>query len=342
MGVINVSATLAATVVAVLLALRGFGVWALVWRELVRAAAYAAGTWSFCGWRPVRPRFDVDVRSSLRFGADLSAFGIVQYFSMSVDRVLLGRFYGPTPLGLYTKAVHLAMMPIEHIRMTVLGVGLAPLSALNGNTERYRQFYGRLLSAMSFVYMPVVVFLVIESENIVLLLLGEGWLAAAPLLRVLTIAAAANPLLSTFQLVLISSGKSTRYLHWGVVNAACLICAYLIGIHWGAIGVACACAVANYVVLLWSLWYCFDGTPIDAALVIRSILLPVAGSVSAGAIRLALGPLPSSTWVGSSTLVSLVVITAAYVGLWFCLPVGRRALWDYVSYCKELTTRQVE
>ena len=339
MGAAYVLSALVGVVVAIGLAMRGFGAWALVWREIVSAASYAAGCWLFCGWRPGRPRLNVDVRSSLRFGADLSGVSIIQYLTTSADRILIGRFWGPTPLGLYTRASALATMPVEHIRMTILGVGLSPLSALHDDPRRYRQFYGALLSAMSSLSMPVVVFLVVESEAVVRILLGDRWLGAAPLLRILAVAGFANPLLSTFQLVLVSSGRSRRYLHWGVINTTCVVGAYIVGVSWGAAGVACAYAAATYALLLWSSWYCLQDTPIDRLLVIRSIVPALIASLTAGVIVIIFRLYSYSSGTLSGAILSMAVITVVYPGILLCFPAERRALAQFISYSITLLKR---
>ncbi len=128
LGVINFISNLLGIATAIALALHGFEVWAFVWREI----ALSQCSLLVHGFSAVDKvsRLNVDVRSSLRFGADLSGVSVVQYFTLNVDRVLIGRFSGATPLGLYTKAFQLAMMPIENIRMIFWDVGLSPLSAL--------------------------------------------------------------------------------------------------------------------------------------------------------------------------------------------------------------------
>jgi PST family polysaccharide transporter len=336
MGVAYVSASVMGAFVGIGLAIHGTGVWALVAREVVTAAWYAVATWALCGWKPRMPRLTATVRANLRFGADLSAFGILHYLTVSVDRVVIGRIWGATALGLYTRAVSLAMMPIDHIRMTVLGVGLAPLSALQNDDERYRRFYAALVSAMSLLYMPVVTFLIVEPETVVRLLLGERWLGAAPLLRIFAMSGLVNPLLSTFQLVLISSGKSTRYLHWGVVHSASLTAAYLIGIPWGTIGVAYGHAAATYVTLLWSPWYCFRGTSLDALLVVRSVVLPVTASFAAGVVLVIFSPQPAGEASLSGVLMSAGTIASAYAATWLFTPSGRRQVAEFVGYSTQL------
>lgn len=336
LAAIYFTANLIGVLFALGLAMYGFGVWALVWREVVYAALYAAGIWLLCGWMPDFPRLNVSVRYSLSFGADLAGSGIVQYFTRNLDRVLIGRFCGAASLGFYSKAFQLVMMPVEHIRMTITAVGLSPLSALQSDDERYRRFYCRLLSVLSFLYMPIVVFLVIQSEEVILLLLGKQWTDAAPFLRIVAVAAFVGPILSTCQLVMITCGKSRRYFLLGLASAICMIMAYTIGIYWGAIGVANAYAITSYLLLIPSLWYGFTDTPISIILVIKTVALPVISSCCAGIILVVLSPAISNTSLLASIIMSVLIIALVYLGIWSCIPSGRRKLLEFYSYRMDL------
>lgn len=339
LGISYIVSNLIGIFVAIGLAIYGFGIWALVWRELINAAIYAGSLWLLCGWTPSSPKISRNSLPSLRFGADISGVSIVQYFTQNLDRVLVGRFCGATPLGFYTKGMQLAMFPIEHIRMTILGVGISPLSALQGQADRYRNYFSRLFSVLSFLYMPLVVFIAIEAEPLTHLLLGERWTGTAPLLRILAIASIVRPVIATCQLVMISCGKTSRYLRWGAISGACMTMSYVVGIQWGVLGVAYAYTCANYILLGWSLWYCFQGTPVNFIIVVRTLFLPVVSSLGAGIILITLTPLMSNKHICVNLIASIALIEASYVSIWMVYPGGRQKLSQFWSYRSEIFSK---
>ena len=336
LATINVGSNFLGICVAVLMALYGFGVWALVWRELVSAAATVAGAWLLCRWIPGLPRLSPGVRSSLRFGAELSGNSIIHYITTHLDRVLIGRFSGASALGLYGRAFQLVMTPVEQIRIAILDIGLSPLSALQSDPERYRRFYSRMLSIFSFLYMPFVTLIAIKSEDLIRLLLGEVWLSAAPLLRILSIAAFVQPVLGSCKVVMITCGLSGRYLHWGLMSGVGVIIAYAIGISWGATGVAYAYGIASYVSLILILWYGIKDTPVNSLLVIKTISLPVMSSLGAGIILVLLLPSISGTSMLVNITISFLIIMTVYLGIYLSVPKGREQLAEYWSYSAEL------
>lgn len=326
LGIINISSNFLSFAIAIVLAYYGFGVWSLVWREMVFVIIYAIGVWFFCRWVPDIPKRNSGVRTSLLFGAHLSGVSIIQYLTQNLDKVLIGRFCGASPLGLYSKALQLAMMPVENIRQVFWDVGLSPLSTLQCDGERYKQFYGRLLSIQSLLYMPIVMFLAIQSEDAIRLLLGEAWVSAAPLLTIFAIAGFVTPIVGTLQLLMISCGKTSRYLHWGMINGICLISAYIIGINWGVEGVAYTYMGINYLLLLGALNFCLKETPVNILFIMGNISVATISSVGAGVVLMGLIPyLPKS---GSLTriAISLPIFVLCYQGIICCLPKGRRQM----------------
>ena len=97
------------------LAWAGFGYWALVWREVIRSALLTAGMWLCFPWVPGWPCRKTSVREMLGFGAHLSAANIVATISSSIDRLLIGRFWGAGPVALYRQAYQLLVVPMDQL-----------------------------------------------------------------------------------------------------------------------------------------------------------------------------------------------------------------------------------
>lgn len=340
LGIINITSNFLSFAAAVVLAYSGFGVWSLVWREIVFVTLYTAGTWVFCRWIPSLPKLNANARSSLRFGMHLSGVSFIQYLTQNVDKILIGRFCGASPLGLYSKALQLAMMPVANIQMIFWDIGLSPLSTLQNDAERYRRFFGRLLSIQSLIYLPIVVFIAIQAKDVICLLLGEAWVSAAPILRIFAVAGFVTPIVATFQLVMVSCGKTQRYLRWGIINGSFMIASYGLGIRWGAIGVAYAYACASCLLLILALRYCLKETPVDARFVIKNIGPAVISCCGAGAVLTTLLPQLPNLNVLVNIICSFAVFSFAYLALFLCIPSGRQQLAELWSYRKELLTKK--
>ncbi len=68
------------TAIAIVIAVCGYGYWALVARPIANALYVAVGAWLVCRWRPGIPSFDEKVRSMVRFGLQVSALRSLTIF----------------------------------------------------------------------------------------------------------------------------------------------------------------------------------------------------------------------------------------------------------------------
>lgn len=332
LGIILVLSTALSFGIAGFLAWQGFEYWSLVWKEVSRAAFFAIGTWLAYRWLPGLPNTRCGIGGLLQTGKHLTAFNIVTFFSSNLGSVLLGKLWGPTPVGLYTQASQLLSLPSGFLNWPLSHVMTPALSALRSEPERYRRYYENAVSLLLFVYMPLVAYLALYSESIVTLVLGEKWIASAPVLRILAIGVFGESLISVCGAVMITCGRTRDYFRRGVVGAVLLCAAYVIGVQWGLTGLAMAYATCTYLTLLPFLWFSFKDTPISTSLFLKSLALPVISSMIMSALLIFIGyairPSNSLEEIGYSVLLAPVL----YCGVWVLLPGGKRKMGEHVAY----------
>src|SRR5438094_305814 len=100
--------------VGVTLAALGYGYWSLVWSILSTEAAGLVLTWSISRWRSQLPSRRSGVGPLVKFGAHQTGASLVFSIARGTDNLLIGRFFGSTALGLYSRASVLLVRPLEH------------------------------------------------------------------------------------------------------------------------------------------------------------------------------------------------------------------------------------
>lgn len=265
------------------MAMAGLDYWAIIGITVSFALANSLLTWLGCDWRPSFVFELSKVNKFLRFGSGITGFELVNYFSRNLDNILIGRRIGAAALGLYSKSYQLLMLPITQLRGPLNTVALPALSALQGQGERYRAFYKRYVFLLAFFSMPLVMYLAVFSEEVVLVVLGEDWLEAAYIFQLLAIASLIQPVAGTRGIVMITMGQTRKYFIWGLVNAVFSVTGYFIGVNWGIVGVAISYIIVNYLLLLPSLYWSFKDSPVTMASFFGEIGFPLLFSlVSAG------------------------------------------------------------
>lgn len=334
LGGVEIGSIAVGVVGAIVMAKSGMGYWALVGLPFFSAVTNAILVWCLCSWRPVYTKSGDGIRKMLKFGGHITGFNLINYFSRNLDNILLGKFWGAEALGLYSKAYSIMMLPIQHIRGPLESVAMPALSRMQDDPGRYCRYYLKLIEIIAFLSMPLMVFLFVCAEDVILLLLGPNWSGASNIFKVLCLAAFVQPVASTRGLVLLSLGYSGKYLKWGVANGIITILSFVIGLRWGAIGVAIAYTIATYLILFPSLWYCFRGTPVTVSGFIMAAGGPVVMSALMGVV----------IWVVRSYLTDISLLlslgmlallcTITYLTVLSVFPKGRALLRELLMYRK--------
>jgi len=339
LAVVEIISMLVGILAAIIAASYGAGYWSLVIMQLATAIAIAIGVWVACGWRPGLPVRRSGVREMLAFGGNLTGFSVINYFARNADKILVGRFCGSGILGLYSRAYSLLMLPINQIRGPLTSVAMPVLSRLQYDPKRYISYYTKLVLLLSFISMPLIVFLAISSRSIIHLLLGEQWLGASSIFQILAITAFIQPVWSTIGLVLLSLGQSGRFLRFGIFNSLVVVTSFAVGIRWGAVGVASAYAVASYLILFPLLWYCFRLTPISIATFLKAIVRPVIASFTMALFILLAYPFLVKQLDIVVVCTNFAIGFSTYFLVWFLMPGGMQILRDFYGYVAIIFTK---
>ena len=270
-GQIQFIGTLAGIVVAVVVAMSGYGYWALVLRPIVTSFCVACGVWLACGWRPGSAVFDSEVKSMVRFGLHVVGFSVAYALARAVDRIALGLFYRPDQVGYYQNAVNLYENSIYSALIQMHAVGSSALSKLQSNPDALRQKYEAALSMLAFFVMPMAAILSVTAEDLTVILLGEKWRVAGSLLGIIALRGIFNVVEGSQGWLHLSIGRADRWQNWGIVSLGVQVVAVLAGLPFGARGVAIAAVMASLLIALPSIMYAGRPIGIGAALVIRAV-----------------------------------------------------------------------
>lgn len=274
--------------VAITAAFLGARYWALVAMIGASAAANALLVWTFCAWRPGLPRLGTGVRQMLTFGGNLTGFSFINYFIRNADKVLLGRYCGPSPLGLYARAYALLLLPLSQVFAPVSAVAVPALSRLQHDPVRFRQYYCSAVGALAYVATPLIVITVLFAEEFVVLILGRQWLGAVPIFVTLAIGSIFQPIAGTTGWLFISLGRVDGLLRWTACVAPLFLLGYGVGLRWGPIGVAAAFSICAILNTVGSLIYACLYAPLSPIEILRAVQRPY---LVAGALFLLLLPL---------------------------------------------------
>ena len=270
-------------VVSAILALKGFSYWALVGQMATIVVCNLIGYLFFCQWVPSLPDLKISIRPYLKYGGNLAGFNFLNFFSRNADNVMIGYFLGATPLGLYSKAYSLLMLPLNQINFPITKVMLPILSQLQDDLKAYRDYYLKAINIAISLTFPLVGLFCVCAEDIILIILGEQWLMAIPVFQALVPAAFVSALNVTTGWVFQSLGTTDRQLKWTLFAAPLHVIFMLVGLQWGIVGVAWGISLSFCLIRIPYLAYSYKGTSIklyDTLKIVFKNLIPVILSIN--------------------------------------------------------------
>jgi len=303
--VIEVTALSISIAVGIGMALADFGYWALAGSALALTSCITIGVWLASGWMPGRPRWDGEIRSMLGFGGIVTLNSVVIYFAYNLEKVLLGRFWGASPLGIYGRAYQIINIPTANINAAVGGVAFSALSRLQQDPVRYKRYFLKSYSLITSLTIPITIFSALHAQDIILVVLGPNWSEAAVVFRLLTPTVLVFGLINPMGWLLFSLGLQVRSLILALIIAPLVLAACFLGLPYGPTGVAFAYSTALLLWLIPQLIWCVHGTmlkPMDLAIAVGPSLIAGAAAavftwsaplwitdVSSPVVRLAIG-----------------------------------------------------
>lgn len=248
LGAVDVGAQASGIALAVVGALSGWGLWALVAQQVCVAVVGLVAVAALSTFRPGLPRRGADVRPFLGFGGAVLGTQSIAYATKNVDNVALGAVWGAGPLGLYTRAYQLLMAPLNQINAPMTRVALPVLTRVHGTPD-----YARYLARAQLVacYATATVFAVAAalSVPVVAVLFGPRWVSVAPIFAVLAVGGVFRALAQIAYWIFLSAGRPGAQLRLSLVTGPATVALILAGLPWGAIGVAAGHSVAH--LLVW-------------------------------------------------------------------------------------------
>lgn len=219
-GIADVFAAGTGYLVALVLALSGFGLLSLLIQMVVRGVLYVLLTIRFAGW--VRPRFELGGASRLlrRSFANLGTNVAYTIYTMG-DYGVISKLLGPGSTGAYFVAYNLAVKPFDLVTGPLSRAMFIAMNRAKGDLARQSHLLARTISAVALFSIPIYTLTAVHSGAIVSILYPQQFALAGPCLMLLSAYLGVRTLGSPAGSALISSGHAK-------LNVAAWIPAYVI------------------------------------------------------------------------------------------------------------------
>jgi len=228
------------------LALFDFGVWALVFYQLITRSVEAIVLWIQNPWRPGMEIKSKEFRNLLRFGASVTGSRLVNFLNRYGSDLVIGFFIGPVAVGYYNLSFRLSRALVEMLGGVVSMVSFPLFSRLQDDPETGRQAFGRIIEQLAFISFPLFIGVAICAPQIVEVLFGQKWMPAVPLMRILSIIGMLHTLYYLNTAVFFGFGKPQWRFGLDALNAITNTAVFIIAAQWSVLAVAYGYVIRGY------------------------------------------------------------------------------------------------
>jgi O-antigen/teichoic acid export membrane protein len=228
--------------IAVIFAIWGFGVGALVGRELASVISGAIILWFVY---PYRPTIYIDRKIAwdlFSYGAWVGMGLTVLYLSQNIDLLIGPHFIKSTSdMGFYSTSWKLAFIAASVFTLVASGMVFPALSRLRGDIVKLRETLIKSIRQLGLVMFPAAALLATVAPVIIVPLLGTKWehyRSTFIVLTLLAVYAGNRTMLSVFFEAYKSIGKPWIVPIYNGIKLAAMIPAMAIGAQFGIVGLA--------------------------------------------------------------------------------------------------------
>ncbi len=238
--------------IAIYMAFKGYGVWALVAYSLINAAI-AVIAMSFVPEVKIRLGiFWQKVKEMYSFSIKIIITNLICGGGDTIRTMVIGKKYTASQLAFYDKAYTYSNTATQIVTSSISGVLLPTFSRQQDDIERLREMVRRSMKLTAFITFPLLLGVLVVAKPLVLLLLTEKWAPCIPFFMIFCILRLCGPITTIDKQVFYSLGRSEIGLYYEsgllVANVIMLSCMLRHGIMAIAIGATVVEFVGSFVI----------------------------------------------------------------------------------------------
>lgn len=230
--------TIAAAFVGIFMALKGFGVWALVAQHLVNLTIDTLIIWLTVRWKP-QFVFSFDrFKTLFKFGYKLLLSALLDTGYKELRTFIIGFRYSDIDLADYNRGKQFPEVVVNNVNTAIDSVLLPTMSKVQNDKEKVREMTRKSIKISTYIMMPMMVGLAVCAKPIVSLILTDAWLDCVPYLQIFCVTFAFYPIHTANLNAIKAMGRSDLFLLLEIIKKTLGIGAIVAAMFFGPLWLA--------------------------------------------------------------------------------------------------------
>ena len=241
--------------VGVFMAYTGFGVWTLVWQQLLNAGLNTFLLWYFSTWRPRLIYSWNSFRELFSFGSKLMLSGLLDTIYNNLFQLIIGKVYSANSLGYYSRAYHFAEFPSSNITNILQRVTYPVLCNIQDDDQKLAENYRKILKLSAFIMFPMMVGLAAIAYPFIDVILGVKWHFAGALLVPVCFSMMWYPIHAINLNLLQVKGRSDLFLKLEIIKKIMGLTVLAVTVPLGLLAMCYGVIVSSLIALVINTYY---------------------------------------------------------------------------------------
>ena len=218
LAVYNLVALIISGAIGILLAYKGFQVWALVIQSLVSSVLGTFFVWYKSPWRPSWMFSKQTLKEFFGFGSKLLGSSLLDTIYNNIYGVVIGKFFAHADLAYYNRAQGLTTMTSATPTGVLQSVTYPTMCKMQDDIGRMREVYRKMIKISAFVIFPLCLGIGAVSYPLINVLYTDIWIYAATLLQIIVFAGMWYPIHAINLNLLIVKGRSDLFFRLEIIK----------------------------------------------------------------------------------------------------------------------------
>ena len=224
--------------VGLVMAYRGFGVYALVAQNLTNLIVGTVVLWFTVKWRPNCVFSSSRLKALFGYGWKLLVQNVLVNVYSSLRSLTIGKVYTTEDLAFYTKGSQYPNLIATNVDTALNSVLFPAIAKEQSDLAKVKAMTRRTTRLSSFVMAPILIGFIAVAESFLGFLLTDKWLPAAPYLRIICIVLLFLPAQTAMLQAIKAVGRSDVVLKIDIPVRIFAIVILIVSVPFGVIYVA--------------------------------------------------------------------------------------------------------
>ena len=230
--------TILSGVVGLIMAYRGYGVWALVAQYMTNTCVDTVVLWFSVRWRPILAFSFNRLKFLFSYGWKLLISAFLDTGYKELRTIVIGKMYSSNDLAFYNKGKSFPDLIVTNINNSIQSVLFPAMSNEQDNKNTIKLMVRRSIRISSFIMLPMMTGLALVAEPLIRLLLTDKWIYCVPYLQISCFTFAFMPIHTANLQAIKAMGRSDLFLKLEIIKKVISITVLIGVMQYGVFAIA--------------------------------------------------------------------------------------------------------